>query len=324
MSADEPTASSRVASFLDSETFFIKVGKDGDVLRVHHSLFTKSESPALQAVVSGKYKEGKGENGLDWTSEEVDTVKRMLAFLYTGDYNVPLPKTIKISAGAKDKAKATKENKSKASVAEDRSVDWDGWDATDTIAEEGGTQGGISRPLTPLQHHLEDVRLPTWRVNTEAGNIEYMEKNGRVFEWAPLLLAHAKVYVLADYHQLNSLMRLALQRLTQVMLYMADTTVNFQSELVQLIDYTYNQGLTRPEDLRKLVAQFTALHFHELGGAEWEGVVEHGGLFMRELCTRLGRRLLNQEIQLGGARARIAHRAAARNKNSSSNSSNAS
>ncbi|KAK6337797.1 hypothetical protein TWF696_001277 [Orbilia brochopaga] len=315
MAPPQQTAASKVALLLDSETISITVGDQGKILHVHRALFETSESPILQAIVSGKYKEGKGENGLDWTTEEVETVKRMLAFLYTGDYNVPPPKPVKVPAATMEKP--PKESKK----VQGNGDDWEGPSAIDTNGEEGETQGGLTRPLTPLQHHIKNVRLPTWRINTEAGHLEYMDRTNRTFEYGPLLIAHAKVYLLADYHQVESLMTMALERLIQTMLHMTEAAANFQADLVQLINFTYHQDSERPEDLRKLVAQFAALHFQEFGGEEWETVLEQGGLFMKDLCTRLGRRILNQEMKLGGARARIAQRQA-RQKNSGGSQGN--
>ncbi|KAJ6258519.1 hypothetical protein Dda_6563 [Drechslerella dactyloides] len=293
----QPTPCSQVSALLNSETISIKVGAAGEILHVHRHLFENSESPSLKAIVSGKYKEGKGENGLDWSDEDVETIKRMLAFLYTGDYHVPEPRSVNSAANTKKAANNT----------EDKPDPYGGSNSTDSIDDEGDAPG-LMRPLTPIQYHLKDVRLPTWRVTTEAGKAEYMNRGHRTSEYAHVLLAHAQVYVLADYHQVKSLMKMALQRLTQVMLHMVDGAADLQSDLLQLVNYTYHQQILRPENLRKLVAQFAALHFQELSGEGWEDILEQGGLFVKDLCARLSRRILNQEVKMGGARGRIAQR----------------
>ncbi|EWC47270.1 hypothetical protein DRE_03389 [Drechslerella stenobrocha 248] len=279
------TPSLHIVSLLNSEPIVIKIGKENERILVHRSLFTASESPSLKAVVSGKYKEGKGENGLDWTSEDPDAVKRMIAFLYTGDYNVTEPKDVSIGL---------------APFVERTNVD--DTDAQKTISEYNFNDGStkrdeVARALTPIQHHLKDIHLPTWRVNTEAGNLEYADRSGRIFEYGPLFLAHAKVFVLADYHQAELLMAAALRRLSQVMIHAAESSANLTSDLIQLVNYTYRQEVLRPENLRKLVAQFAALHFQELNGGEWEEVLEQGGLFVKEVNSARAPAVLENVVQ---------------------------
>ncbi|KAF3922977.1 hypothetical protein ABW20_dc0102669 [Dactylellina cionopaga] len=285
-----PSKHEYFASLLDSETIAIKIGAKGETISVHRSLFSAADSASLRAVVSGTYAEGHGEKGLDWTAEDAETVKRMVTFLYTGDYYVSMPDVKKSDP---DIPEVEPEYESKQ-----------------TNDDEG------MRPLTPIQFHLRKG-LPTWRCNTEAGNLQFVQKPGKEFAYGPSMLDHAKLFVLADFHQLDSLMKLALQRLTQTLLYAETSSYDLLKDTIPLIVYTYHgSDLARPLDLRELVSQWVALHYHELDGEELLEILEKGGDFVRDVCPKIGRRILAQEIKAGGGRGRIAHKIYQKNKQS--------
>ncbi|KAF3939010.1 hypothetical protein ABW19_dt0205456 [Dactylella cylindrospora] len=287
---ESKTAAALLSNQLESEVIPIKVGQglQRTTIYCHKALLKSANSHSLNALVSGKYREGTGEHGIDFKDDNVETVKRLVTFLYTGDYHVPKPTMMSVVATIEPKDEKASDK--------------------DSETEDDKKIPKEARPLTPISRHLQDVRLPTWRENTEAGQLEFMERKGRTFAFGPLMLAHAQVFVLADYHGFEELMKLSLQKLTQVMVYSEASSDNLSDDFIPLISYTYRQELDRPARLRSLVAQFASLHYHELEGPKWEECLEEGGTFMRDLHPRIARRLLSHEVKAGGFRGRLVER----------------
>ncbi|KAK6339624.1 hypothetical protein TWF718_009020 [Orbilia javanica] len=306
---DEDSMPRHIGSILDSEVIRVMVGQDKQVLYVHRAILEKSDSHTLKQVVSGKFKEGRGENGLDWSSEDPETVRRFLTYLYSGDYHVPKPELkkstiepqngVESGSGAAPPAAATDHGKKPRNEPDEQSVD---------------QSGGVARPLTPIQYHLETVRLPTWRYNTDAGDLEHTPRIGKEFAFGDTMLAHARLYVFAQYHLLRPLETLALQRLTQVMVLAENHSYNLEADVIPIIEYTYHdEELERPEDLRELVSQFVAIHFHRFEGEDIYDILEAGGTFVRDVCSKIGRQLLANELKSGGGRGRLTAKAYGRN-----------
>ncbi|KAK6523711.1 hypothetical protein TWF281_001683 [Arthrobotrys megalospora] len=310
---DEESTPLHIGSVLDSELICITVGAEKSKLWVHRATFEKAESHTLNQVISGKYKEGKGENGLDWSTEDTETVRRFLTYLYSGDYHVPKPEVKQVTAAAiAENLCSGGEGTGHATLP----VYEQGKKSTKPESDEYGEQStGLGRPLTPIQYHLEHVRLPTWRYNTDAGDLEHTPRTGKEFSFAEALVAHARLYVLAQYHLLRPLEILTLQRLTQVMVLAETHSYNIEEDVIPLIDFTYHtDDLDRPPDLRELVSQFVALHFHRFEGDEIFEILEAGGGFVRDVCSKLGRQLLANELKAGGGRQRVAQKGQTKNK----------
>lgn len=263
----------------------------------------KSDSHTLKQVISGKFKEGRGENGLDWSSEDPKTVRRFLTYLYSGDYHVPKPELKKSAIESQNGVEADSGPVQAGNVEQ-------GKKSKTESDEQSVEQPGVARPLTPVQYHLEHVRLPTWRYNTDAGDLEHTPRIGKEFAFGDAMLAHARLYVFAQYHLLRPLEILTLQRLTQVMVLAETHSHNLEADIIPVIEYAYHhEDLDRPPDLRELVSQFVAIHFHQFEGEEIYDILEAGGCFVRDVCSKLGRQLLANELKSGGGRGRVAHKA---------------
>ncbi|KAK6498822.1 hypothetical protein TWF481_011395 [Arthrobotrys musiformis] len=308
---DEESTPRHIGSLFDSEMICITVGAEKKKFFVHRAVFENSDSHTLRQVVSGKYKEGKGENGLDWSSEDPETVRRFLTYLYTGDYYVPKPE---LKQSACDVPNVADQGATVTTAATTTNgADQGKKPKTDPEEQNSGEQlGGIVRPLTPIQYHLEHVRLPTWRYNTDAGDLEHTPRVGREFAFGEAMLAHARLYVLGQYHLLRSLEVLALQRLTQLMVLAETHSYSIEADIIPVIEYTYHKGVERPGDLRELVSQFVALHFHRFEGDAIYEILEEGGGFVRDVCSKLCRQLLANELKSGGGKGRLAQKAFAK------------
>ncbi|KAK6513917.1 hypothetical protein TWF506_008347 [Arthrobotrys conoides] len=302
---DDVSPPRHIGSVLDSEVVRITAGEDKLAFYVHRAILEKSGSPILKQVISGKFKEGRGENGLDWSSEDPETVRRFLTYLYSGDYYVPKPE-LKKSA---DELQSGVEPGS--GTVQAGNVPEQGKKSKAELDEHGVEQtGSVARPLTPVQYHLEHIRLPTWRHNTNAGDLEHTPRTGKEFAFGEAMLAHARLYVFAQYHLLQPLEVLTLQRLTQVMVLAETHSHNLEADIIPIVEYTYHaEDLNRPADLCELVSQFVAIHFHRFEGEEFYDILEAGGGFVRDVCSKLGRQLMSNELKSSGGRGRVAQKA---------------
>lgn len=250
---------------------------DGSTVHVHKGLLSTSSSAYLKAVVSGNYREGHGED-LDWTHEDPATVCRLITHLYTNDYYVELPEEIEPSTG--DSGPVVNEERKRRTPTP--------------------THGTFRRPtpksyqLTPLSEYFS-LETPVLTRPTDAGRLAASQETKRKCKFASTIVAHAQVYVLADYHGLVELSNLSLQRLVQTLDYAGRNSDCIENEVIALAEFTFNQfdprggeRLVRPRNLQDISARFAAVHFVKLSGEEWSEVLEQSDPYLRfcllEVC----------------------------------------
>ena len=215
---------------------------------------------------------------MDWSHVDVDTVERLLSFLYWGDYSVPDPEPI---SDAQESECAT--------------------EASDTAVVVR-----LPQTPTPTQNYLgNEIGLPERQTQTEAGRFSSLRCSSLKYSYRGPLMAHAQVYVLAHQHLLKDLEKLALQRMAQTLLGVdihADHTV---VELMDLVEYVYENTDERSEEvgiepMRKILSHFIAANITGFLNAKGEygpgkvaamKVVAGGGAFMLDLTRKLGNRL---------------------------------
>ena len=150
------------------------------------------------------------------------------------------------------------------------------------------------RPLTPMRECYEE---PPKRITTSAGRFKEVSLPSGKHFYQETLLAHAQVYVFAEYHLVEKLQRLALQRLNQVLLHQDCTQAHAVSETVSTIRYIYNNTTKQEshEPIRKLVSQFAVFHYVDLMKDEFEDLPAEGGDFALDVARKLRRRLAVSE-----------------------------
>lgn len=115
-----------------------------------------------------------------------------------------------------------------------------------------------------------------------------------------VLLAHAKVYCLAQYKSVSALRTLALRRIYLVLLKIDPLTPESDNAAVMnaidLINYVYTNTdslVSSEEPLRKLLSQFAAHNIQVLQGRqEMTDIINEGGDFVNELMPKICRRLI--------------------------------
>ncbi|KAK6531697.1 hypothetical protein TWF694_002873 [Orbilia ellipsospora] len=268
----------------------IRAGADKKVIWTHRDNLAESESSTLKALVSGQYKEGDGQNGIDWSEWDYGTVIQLITYLSIGDYHVKLPELKEMTPEVPTPSSSKPAN---------------------TAHQAAEVQPRGIQLLTRIDRFLPDPPLPTWRRNTDAGDFHFMlseaKQQDKKFDFGPALVAHAKVYVLADYHNVDTLKSLALRRLAQTMQMTEHHSWDLIGDVLALVEFVYPEDMGRPLQLRNIVSHFVALHYSKLvANEEVLTTLERGGEFVRDVCAKIGSQILVHETMFSGAIKRIA------------------
>ena len=215
----------------------------------HASVLEQSDN--LKAVIRGEWKDSLERKIVleDW---DAASVGRMLQWLYTGDYNAPNPKVpssfVENHHQVPKSAAAAKHPKYS------------------------------TRALTPFAN-LRFSMLPLPAKRTESEKCEtWMQKFGDArydMDYEPTLLAHAKLYVLANYMLLPGLQAFTFERLHNLLSTMSPIEMDkpVMSNLVNLIEYI-QATTTRPDDgeepLHRLITTFIAYNFSQFDDDDGE------------------------------------------------------
>lgn len=209
----------------------------------------------------------------DWES---DTVRRLVEFLYIGDYGYPDPSPL---------------NPSPASEASE---------PAQPNLKDPEPELDICRPLTPLGQCLQNSLPPGQDDSiTDSGRLANFDPDK--FDFEEVLLAHAMVYALAHYKSVEALKTLALKRLLLVLtkLNPIERASHISMNLVSFASYVYDNtdSLTHSQEpLRRLTSQFLALN---LAAFQTEPraveLVGKGGDLVKDLMGKICRRIPDPE-----------------------------
>ena len=245
------------------------------------------QSDHLKAVIHGEWKDSLERKIVleDW---DAASVGRMLQWLYTGDYMAPNP--IAPVHLVKDHHQ----------IAKSPSVE-------------------SSRPaLTPFANiHIGMRRLPA--KSTEAEKCEaWMQRFidlGYDMDYEPTVMAHAKLYVLANYMLLPGLQAFTLERLHKLLSTMNTIWMDNQmiSNLVNLIEYVH-ATTTRPdigeEPMQGLITTFIAYKFSQFNDddGEVQRLMDQNRDFAKDVWAQVRNIMADMQDDLASFRTDIVRR----------------
>lgn len=267
-----PSADIRNYRRLTSEVYEL-VASDGVKFFVHKDILI-SQSKPFQEAITGEWNEAL-ERRIHLTDWDSDTVACLVEFLYVDDYAYPDPSPIGL-----EREPTTTDSKP-AEVAA------------------GGFEPPLEshrRPLTPFNECLRHGMPPNPPIaSTDGQRLERLDPADHDF--GQILLAHAKVYALANYKAIDALRELALKRvfLTLARLHPLQSASRSSMGMVDFASYVYanTDHLSRSEEpLRKITSQFLALNlaafYTEPKAAE---LVAQGGDLVKDLMSTICRTL---------------------------------
>lgn len=265
-------------SLFTGSTFEVFAGPEQTRFVAHTSVLEKSEK--FRAVTRGIWKDS-SECKIMLEEWDPETVGRLLEWLYTGDYESPLPTA-------------------EASHSEAEVPTW-------------GDEKGTELPLPRLKDILFNKDEPKLAISHgkafELWAATYKQDHG-ILNCEATLLAHAKLYALADYVLLPALQAQVFQRLRAVLIFISPSADIFDSDfdipsthvaklpvihhIITFGEYVYaNTTRTESEEepLRKLISTFIALNYDQFD--DEAGVVQaflgQGGEFQDDVHDKVRR-----------------------------------
>ncbi|CAG8939535.1 unnamed protein product [Penicillium salamii] len=273
----------------------IIAGPQKTILYVHPGLLSSCGSPVLKARVKDEWSNNETNKVLDWTDFDVETVKCVLSYLYTGDYHVACPPYPDEDLGDCDVPGPM------CSVeilgAGDRTAQ-----RSSTFTQKRPAPHVLKRPsgqpLTPVRELLK-AGFPAANMQTAAG--AFMKREHALCEdLGHLAVAHAKVYCFADYFLFRRLGVFAIQRLTQLLDF-CNPTEQFLLDLKDAIHLVYGSTLKSEADdpARELLSQYVAVKCDQISKENLKSLIGEGGDFMVDLSHKMSRSIATNENMAG-------------------------
>lgn len=293
--------------------FEIVAGPNRTKFLAHARVLEKSDK--LRATVQGKWKDSTEHKIVleDWDPE---TVGRLLEWLYTGDYDSPFPTEVP-QPGAEGQDSHVPESLIPTEVPQPGAEG--GESPVSEISVPSTSSGEENNQSTPKHASVKRSRSlmalasitfnkadPELRPSHAEAFDQWATKfldRSRALDFEAALLAHAKLYALADYMLLPTLQAQIFQRFRNLLFFicsgvtvlrlpLANTPVI--GNLITLIRYVY-ANVTRleseKEPLQDLISTFIALHYDHFDdkGGEVLQFMKQGGDFQRDLHEKVRR-----------------------------------
>ncbi|KAF3045521.1 hypothetical protein E8E12_009032 [Didymella heteroderae] len=287
--------------FIQSDLFTFLVGEEKRRFVVH-SKAVAATSPVFDKLVYGGLRESQ-ERIAELVDVDAETFTRFLEYAYRRDYVVPSSPQAAVAPG-------TRSNEMSDFGASSENVNCDsfGLEIIRTANREGTSWNSNSAPSdfgamaymppTPPVPSIKKTKKLDRLQKTAFNNRQYIQPGqgasnllrarfepypnaSPTQDFAPVFLAHARLYTLADMRMVQPLKDLALHKLHK-------TLVSFElfperlGDVVELARYAYENGADRAEDgridaLRELVVNYVAREMKVLGRhAEFRDLMEAG------------------------------------------------
>ncbi|KAL0633090.1 hypothetical protein Q9L58_008046, partial [Maublancomyces gigas] len=288
---------------LSSETLEI-LAQSGEKKFFVHGDILAAQSEPLRKIVEG-VQDGSTSQKIDLQEWDGDTVGRFVEFLYVGHYQAPSPtqpssvgpgSTVS-EDGAYQQGADTPTTSQSVRPGMSRSV------STETIQSNWTASPVGPRPLTPLWRF--DLELQNHSdQNLERGRLEMLGLRScdpAICGYGEVLLAHARVYSLAQNQKVEALQKLAYKRLLSTLLSVGSVEPGSQVvvDFIDLLRYVYSHTVSSgssEEPLQNIVSQFAALNFPALQSRdEMTGLIREGGKLASDLMGKVCKRLVNSE-----------------------------
>ncbi|KAF8542021.1 hypothetical protein BDD12DRAFT_730151, partial [Trichophaea hybrida] len=231
-----------------SSAMTLLVGAAQKPFLLHFSLLA-AHSKAFRALCDRNWSETHSRE-VDWSEWDVETVKLYLDWIYTGSYSVSESSRNRKTPPAETETETTPEP---------------------TVDKE------TFRPLTPLSACFTPISTPgPDAISLDTG------------DFATISIAHAKLYVLAQYTNTPALEKAALSRLHRIL-----KDQQFVESVVNLVEYVYantNALVHSEEPMRRVISTFCAFRFLDLlGQPAFLKLQLSGGDFVVDFCEKSGR-----------------------------------
>ena len=241
-----------------------------------HSSLIAQQSESLATLVNGPFREA-SEQCATWEHVDEDTFIRFSQFLYTGDYDRLMPQLRSLEEQPKAQITGNEgQTEGRVPSLEDRGFDCTGIPPPRHLCRNRSLWREFCIPKTWLASRLRRFEALDNRPNEDYSNV---------------LISHAKVYVLADYHGIKELGNMALHNLrSQLMRYRLHNN-HCVSDIVQLLMYCFHNTMDKGDQhdaLRSLVCTYAALEVEVLWRSdEFQQLLDTLPEFAKALFSRV-------------------------------------
>jgi hypothetical protein len=307
-------------SFIQSDLFTFHVGEEKRRFVVHAKAVADT-SPVFDRLVHGGLKESQ-DRCAEIEDVDPETFICFLEYAYRRDYTVPLssqaPATLStasnVSNGFGAASHALTCNPFGLHSTEPATREGSSWNSNSAPSDFGAMAYMPSAPFGTSTKKTKKLGKVPMSSRTAFDNRQYIQPDQDAssllrarFEprpntlpsqdFAPIFLAHARLYTLADMRMVHPLRDLALHKLHK-------TLVSFElyperlGDVVELARYAYENGADRSEDgridaLRELVVNYIACEMKVLGKhAEFRNLMDGGGEFAGDFWDIVSQELL--------------------------------
>ncbi len=332
LSYSAPTRSKRVIDLNSTSPYTtpiyeIYAGPHRKRFLAHSGVLCKSES--LRALVEGRWKDSL-ERRISWDEWDEDSVARFLEWLYTGDYSWPYPTNVEVltpttGPSTHDVESSNGLNSATTSKPPTETVlpAADGIKGTDPVLDTlkglapdptqnrsskhkhpRGSKFSQIRPLTPIgsfDYEVPKNPKPPQEKKFDLWNL-HSSRSDPQLDYEVTLLAHAKLYTMANCFLLGELKNLALQQLQICLISLDNPSPEspITANITTLIQYVYANTVRlkkKEEPMRKLVSTYVASQFTALKGNDFMRLMTEGGDIVDDILTKLRRRIASYEAE---------------------------
>lgn len=298
-------------SILKSESVTIIAGAERHALTVHTAALLESESKSLCTLVQPGWREST-DGKIDWSHTELDTVQRVITYLYYKDYSGQDPVLLQTMGDQKsirayssmlhgpepeNDLEAVDGSVSGQLVAPDANKAGAA-SVTETVARADASpvvDGPGSAAPIPAGVSSNGSMTPNPNAELAARKIDNATYDDRLFphkrySYRKVLLIHAEVYAFALYHMLVDLQVLAFNRVAQMLRKIDCNTRHAAGDLTDCIEHIYNETPRTVDDpMRELLSQFVANHYPSLLRGDLEALLGAGGDLTRDVGQKVSR-----------------------------------
>ncbi|CCX32003.1 Similar to hypothetical protein FOXB_16873 [Fusarium oxysporum Fo5176]; acc. no. EGU72617 [Pyronema omphalodes CBS 100304] len=310
-------------SFLATPVYTIAAGPRRKEFLVHSGLLF-ADSDSLQELVTAQWKSSR-DRTIEWEQFEEDTVTRYVQWLYTKEYQVPAPKPALVKsrrASGVDTVTGRQRSSSKVFAEAIRNSFAPSPPTTpsppSSVLSDPASSNSHSSDSAPSPHsahlpandsvpahvyaplYIPDIPAPTAPATPidPSTPLDYEEP----------FLAHAKLYVLAQYTGTTSLKIQCNSRLASLLdeIRWIERSSAVAENFVKLARFVYHHTQSpsnKEESMRLVISSFAAFNFESLDCSSMMSLMGEGGDFVTDVVKKVMKGMRKQSISSASGNA---------------------
>lgn len=285
------------------------LGAQANKISVHAKAISRL-SPSLATLINGPFRESQ-EKVVRWKDVETPDFIRLCQFAYSGDYSPPRPlkqpviqedsskenghceDALEVSDGSNTPAPEYADNEPRALLASAEPIAEDAWPLYREPKKRSGGKAIILSKQAKLRNSFRSQVFPYYNERNDPELLYDPVRNVEGEDFEPVLLGHARLYVLGEKYGIDDLMSITLHKLHKT-LTLFQLYEHCIVAVVQLVQYIYENTLdSRTHPLRTITVMYVSAEIDTIGrSAEFGALLREGGDFVVDLWEMTQQKLL--------------------------------